>query len=296
MTQNFNNNSGVVVFAYQNMGVIGLSCLMNKNINIIHVITHKDNPNHHVWWDSVAEFCSKNKLSFSFIEDSSHDEIFKLIHKFNIHCIFSFHYRRIIPDKILNLALHGGINLHCSPLPRYKGKAPVNWQIINGEILTGISLHYMTREIDSGDIIDIQKTEILDTDDIMSVNKKLEQIAIVLLDKNIPLIIEGQNNRFPQNLSESTYFGARKPADGEINWYNDSKVILNLIRAVTKPYPGAFTIIGDIKYIIWKASKLSISSAPPIRMNENYLVTQNKLYFKTLDGYIESNDFETITI
>ena len=94
------------------------------------------------------------------------------------------------------------------------------------------------------------------------------------------------------NLTESTYFGARKPADGEINWYNDSKVILNLIRAVTKPYPGAFTI-GDIKYM---TSKLSINRAPPIRMNEHYLVTKNKLYFKALDGFIESNDFETITV
>ena len=233
MKKESNNDKGVVVFAYQNMGIIGLTSLIENGVKVIHVITHKDNPNHDVWWDSVAEFCKKKNICFSFIEDSSHEDVYNSIKDHVIQCIFSFHYRRIIPEKILELALHGGVNLHCSPLPKYKGKAPVNWQIINGESFTGVSLHYMTKEIDSGDIIDVKKTKILDSDDIMSVYNKLEQVAKNLLSHNIPLIIEGKNKRYSQNLNDSTYFGGRKPEDGRIDWNKSSKEILGHLSEIS---------------------------------------------------------------
>ena len=116
-----------------------------------------------------------------------------VLKKFNILTIFSFHYRRNLPEYILELPQNGCINLHCSLLPKYRGKAPVNWQIINGEKKSGFTLHYMTKDIDEGDIIYQFEIPISYDDNILSLYRKIESE-----------ITEGKGNNANNDVANDT--------------------------------------------------------------------------------------------
>ncbi|MEI3002198.1 MAG: formyltransferase family protein, partial [Victivallis sp.] len=167
--------------------------------------------------------------------------------------IFSFYYRDMLGGEILSIPSKGAINLHGSLLPKYRGRVPLNWAIINGETEAGVTLHYMTKKADAGDIISQEKFAITDDDTAKTVFDKAAEAAKVLLDRELPKIAAGTASRTPQDESKATTFGGRKPADGEIDWTKSAKEVRNLIRAVTKLYPGAFSYIGDRKCFFWSA-------------------------------------------
>ncbi len=145
------------------------------------------------------------------------------------------------------------MNMHGSLLPKYRGRCPVNWVLINGEMETGVTLHYMVEKPDAGDIVGQKRVEISFEDTALSLMGKLEKAAVRLLEETWPLIKEGKNKRTRMDLSKGSYFGGRKPEDGLIDWDKTNTRIYNLIRAVTHPYPGAFTYYNGKKILIWNA-------------------------------------------
>jgi methionyl-tRNA formyltransferase len=159
----------------------------------------------------------------------------------------------MIPKTIRDVAKKGCIALHASLLPKYRGNAPLVWAIINGEKDTGVTLFYLEDEVDSGDIIGQVKFPIGENESISDAIDKVREASIELLDKYIPMIENGTSPRTKQNKSEATYFPNRTPDDGLIDWNWDAKKIRDFIRAQTKPYPGAFTIIDGKKITIWDA-------------------------------------------
>ncbi len=168
--------------------------------------------------------------------------------------LFSFYYRNMISEEILSIPAHGCINLHGSLLPEYRGRVPLNWAVINGEKKTGVTLHYMTRKADAGDIIGQEAFEITDSDTAKTVHLKAAEHARSLLRKMLPLIAEGKAPRIPQDESKATYYHGRKPEDGLIHWEQTAEQVRNLVRGVTKPYPGAFSYLASRKYIFWDVS------------------------------------------
>jgi UDP-4-amino-4-deoxy-L-arabinose formyltransferase / UDP-glucuronic acid dehydrogenase (UDP-4-keto-hexauronic acid decarboxylating) len=147
---------------------------------------------------------------------------------------------------------------------KYRGCSPANWAILNGETETGVTLHRMTVRPDAGDIVCQHRVEIAPTDDACSLNRKLAVAARPLLDECLPLILAGKAPRIRQNESTASYFGRRKPADGEIDWSRSATEIANLVRAVSRPYPGAFTHAHGKRILIWKAEARSeIGSRKP---------------------------------
>ncbi len=166
----------------------------------------------------------------------------------------------MIPNKMMQLASKGAAGIHGSLLPKYRGNAPFVWAIINGESETGVSFFYFADGVDEGDIIEQRSFPILEKDTIANVLEKAKDASLEILQNSLPLIANGTAPRIKQDHSQATLFPKRSPSDGEINWEWDSERINNFIRAQTKPYPGAFTVINGKKIIIWDASIVDLQS------------------------------------
>lgn len=249
-----------VVFAYHNIGCIGLKALLENNFEVSAVFTYIDNENENIWFDSVAELAAEHNIPVYTPENVNNNIWISRIKNMNPDYIFSFYYRNLLSKEILDIPSIGSFNLHGSLLPKYRGRAPINWVLVNGEKETGVTLHHMTEKPDDGDIVASKKVEIDKNDTALTLNKKMSNASFELLKETLPLIKTGKAKRIPQDPKQATYFGKRTPKDGLINWKNSAEVINNLIKAVTKPYPGAFTFLGDKKIIIWEAIESNSNS------------------------------------
>jgi methionyl-tRNA formyltransferase len=176
--------------------------------------------------------------------------------------LFSFYYRHLLPQVLLDLPGLGAINLHGSLLPKYRGRAPINWVLVHGETVTGVTLHHMNARADHGDIIAQRSVPIAIEDTALTLSRKLTEAARRLLADTHPLILSGQAPRIGQDDSAATRFGRRRPADGRIDWSASAWQVYNLIRAVTRPFPGAFTFLESRRVFLWAARPPSKRRAP----------------------------------
>jgi len=253
-----------VVLAYHNIGCVGIRALLAQGFYIRAVFTHEDDPNENIWFESVAELAAAEDIPVYAPEDINHPLWVERIRKMEPDIIFSFYYRNMVGKEILDLPPAGCLNLHGSLLPRYRGRCPVNWVLVHGEKETGVTLHYMTPRPDDGDIVGQKRVPIDDNDTALSLHKKLATAAGDLLYDLLPKIRENRAERIPQEKSSASYFGGRRPDDGEIDWRQDAASVRNLVRAVTRPYPGAFSYLGNRKYIFWQVRTAeTLRSAPP---------------------------------
>ncbi len=263
-----------VVLAYHNIGCIGIKALLDHGFDIQAVFTHQDNPQENLWFDSVAELAAENGLQVFAPDNINHPLWVDRIRELAPDIIFSFYYRSMVGPEILQIPANGCLNLHGSLLPKYRGRCPVNWALVNGEDETGVTLHYMTPQPDNGDIVAQQRIAITPEDTALILHGKLTATAGKLLDTTLPGLLAGQITRIPQDHSQASYFGGRKPADGVINWQQSAEQIYNLIRAVTRPYPGAFSYLGNQKVLLWSVTPVEGDTAqqPGMVLSENPLV------------------------
>ena len=243
-----------VVLAYHNIGCAGIRALLAHGYDIQAIFTHQDNPREQVWFNSVAELAAANHIAVYAPEDINHPLWVRRIREMEPDILFSFYYRQMVSPEILAIPAMGGINLHGSLLPGYRGRCPVNWVLIHGERETGVTLHYMTQKPDDGDIIGQRRVSIDDADTALTLYGKLDRAAAALLDDQLPKIKAGNNERIPQDHARASYYGGRKPQDGAIDWRQSAVAVRNLVRAVTKPYPGAFTYLVNKKCILWQVA------------------------------------------
>jgi len=180
-------------------------------------------------------------------------EKFELIKEYDPELILVVGWYYNIPEKILSIPRLGSLGIHGSLLPKYRGNAPFVWAMINGEKETGVSLFYFDDGIDTGNIAAQISIPIEKTDTIKHILEKAEVASVKILKETLPLLADGQLIPRKQNHEEATSFAKRTPADGLIDWNLSIQQINDFIRAQTKPYPGAFTIINNKKVIIWDA-------------------------------------------
>ena len=155
-------------------------------------------------------------------------------------------------EASLAVATRGGFNMHGSLLPKYRGRVPINWAIIKGETETGATLHEMVEKPDAGRIADQERVAILPDDTALEVFGKVVAAAKTALDRALPKLIDGTIHLREQELSKGSYYGGRKPEDGVINWLDSAQNIHNLVRAVSPPYPGAFTTVRGQSVMVIK--------------------------------------------
>jgi len=230
-----------VVFAYHDVGVNCLKALLAAGIQVDLVVTHQDDPHENVWFASVAKLCADQHIPYITPSANDLDALIPKLQALAPDYIFSFYYRHMIPAQILACAKITALNMHGSLLPKYRGRAPVNWAILHGETETGATLHIMETKPDAGDIVGQASVSIGPNETATDVFGKVSQAAVKVITEALPKLIQGKVPRKPNELQKGSYFGGRKPSDGQIHWHQKAIQVHNLVRAVAPPYPGAFT-------------------------------------------------------
>ena len=228
-----------VVFGYHDVGVRCLRVLLDAGVAVPLVVTHRDAPDERIWFGSVARLAQSRGIETLLSEDMNH--LRERIRVISPEFMFSFYYRRMLPPEVLALASNGAFNMHGSLLPKYRGRAPVNWAILKGESETGATLHEMVAKPDAGRIVDQERVPIGPDETAVEVFAKVSDAAETVLKRSLPHLLAGTASLKKQDLSKGSYFGARRPEDGRIDWSKSALEIHNLVRAVAPPYPGAFT-------------------------------------------------------
>ena len=166
-------------------------------------------------------------------------------------CALGWYY--MVPRQVRDMAPLGCVGIHASLLPKYRGGAPLVWAMIRGEKETGVSLFFLEEGVDTGDLLGQMRIPIARDDTIATVYERATEAAVELLRTVLPRVADGTAARTAQDESHATHVPQRSPEDGLIDWSQDAETIRDFIRAQTKPYPGAFTIIEGRKIRIWDA-------------------------------------------
>ena len=230
-----------VVFAYHDVGCRCLGVLLDRKIEVPLVVTHADDPKENLWFGSVAALARAHGLEVVTPDDPNDPRFVAQVRGLAPDLLFSFYYRSMLGRPLLASARRGAFNMHGSLLPKYRGRAPVNWAVLYGETRTGATLHEMVEKPDAGRIVDQEAVAILPDDLAVEVFGKVTGAAERVLARSLPGLLDGSAVLRPQDLSQGSYFGGRKPEDGRIDWSLAAKRVHDLVRAVAPPYPGAFT-------------------------------------------------------
>jgi len=233
--------TSAVVFAYHDVGCRCLRVLLDEQIEVPLVITHRDRPEERIWFASVAELARARAIDTITPDDPNTPEIVERIRDLSPDFLFSFYYRLMLGAPLLAIPGKGAFNVHGSLLPKYRGRVPVNWAIIHGETETGATLHEMVEKPDAGRIVDQEAVAILPDDLAVDVFGKVTEAAERVLRRSLPKLADSSAVLRAQDLSQGGYFGGRRPEDGRIDWSASAKRVHDLVRAVAPPYPGAFT-------------------------------------------------------
>ena len=271
-----------VVFAYHDVGVRCLEVLLSAGIDVPLVVTSPDDPHETRWFASVAAVAAERGLRVIAPADANTAEMIGLLADLQPDFLFSFYYRSLLAEPLLQAARRGALNLHGSLLPKYRGRAPVNWAILRGETETGATLHYMVGRADAGDIVDQMSVPILQDDDARIVFNKVTVAAEIVLARSLPGLLAGTAPRQPQPIGAGHYFGRRRAEDGRIDWTRSAVEIHNLVRAVAPPFPGAF---GEIDGKRWRIHRTLLEPRilpPPLQAR--FFTEGDRLYLLCRDG------------
>jgi len=272
----------ILFFGYSEVGYSCLDVLLGRGDHIVALITHEDNPVEKIWFKTPALAAREHGVPVHTPDSVNTPEWLARISDMRPDLILSVYYRNMIAQSVLDIAPFGAFNMHGSLLPKYRGRAPINWAVLHGESKIGMTLHRMVKRPDAGEIIDQEGVTISPDDTAEQAFRKVLPCARMVLARQIDRLLSGTANGTPQVESDATYFGGRKPEDGRIDWSRPSLEIFNLIRAVTDPYPGAFTDVADARLMVWWASPLSGQSGRP-----GEILSTNPLVIATGDGALQ---------
>ena len=276
----------ILFFGYSEVGFECLDLLLERGDNVVALFTHQDNPNEKIWFKTPAAVALAKGVPILTPEKISTPEWIEKIAALKPDLILSVYYRNMISTKILSLAPLGAFNMHGSLLPKYRGRAPINWAVLHGEPRIGMTLHRMVKAPDAGAIVDQDGTDIGPRDSAEEAFRKVLPCARRVLGRQIDPLLAGKAKETPQDDSQATYFGGRKPEDGRIDWSQASVQIFNLIRAVTDPYPGAFADVGPARLMVWWA-EASSAAALAVTGEPGEILSISPLVVGTGDGALE---------
>jgi methionyl-tRNA formyltransferase len=241
-----------VVFAYSEVGVRCLRVLIAQGVEIPLLFTHADDPGESQWFGSVEELALQHQLRVETPDDPNTPQWIDAARAADPDFVFSFYYRFLLKPAWLSVARRGALNMHGSLLPQYRGRAPVHWAILRGEVATGASLHYMVEKPDAGALVDQQSVPILENDTALDVSLKVADAAQTVLRRSLPRLIAGTAQARELDIGSGSYFGRRSPEDGRIDWHLGARAVHDLVRAVAPPFPGAFTEVNGCRLALWE--------------------------------------------
>lgn len=241
-----------VVLAYHNVGRAGIEALERNGFEISAIFTHKDNPSENIWFGSVAELAGERGIPVFAPEEINHPVWIGRIRAMAPDFLFSFYYRDLVGEELLSIPKHGCINLHGSLLPKYRGAAPIQWAVLNGDAVTGVSTMYLDREMDTGDVIYTAQTPVGEFETAGELFDRLAVMGADLLVRTLRDIAAGTAPRTPQDHSQATYTRPLTRDDSPIDWDQNPRAIIKHICGL-EPWPVATAELGGQTFKIHAA-------------------------------------------
>ncbi len=244
----------VIFLGNHTVGVRSLGSLMEV-CHVELVVAHPADPEDGLVYESVHDFAMRNRLPV-FRSTGRNPDLYRRIEQIAPDLIWTADYRYLLPQGVIDLASDACINLHPSLLPAYRGRAPLNWAILNGEREVGLTAHLIDEGVDTGAVLCQKRISMSPSEDVGDVLRRLEPIYESITREVIQGLESGDLVPVPQPEGDWPTWPRRTPGDGCIDWNRSSGEIVNLIRAVADPYPGARTRLCDSEILIWKATAL----------------------------------------
>lgn len=206
------------VFAYHTFRARALDALLARDEHVAAVVTHPDDPGEGAWFESVAEIARVYRVPCLTPSSPNLPEVVRTLRGLAPDLILAVWYRRLLGPEILRLARVAALNLHGSLLPAYRGRAPLNWVLVNGETRTGVTLHHMTAAADAGDIVAQQPIGIEPDDTAFTLYECMMKVGVELLLETYPAVLAGTAPRVCQDHARATLVPRRRPEDGRVAW------------------------------------------------------------------------------
>jgi len=252
----------ILFFGFSDVGYKCLKLLLeDRRVQVIGVFTHDTDPHEKQWFETPEALAKSRGIAVYKPQSLKGEEWAKLVTGLAPDIILSLFYRNFIPPQIFGSARLGAYNMHGSYLPTYRGRAPLNWAIINGENYGGVSLHVLEKSFDTGDIVGQKKVRFGKREYAGAIQPRITAAAQSVLKRALPSLLKGSPRLKKQDDSKATYFGKRTPEDGRLDFSKPAKDVFNMVRALGKPFPGAFTDAFGRRLIIWQALPVSKSAA-----------------------------------
>lgn len=247
----------VLFVGSKDRGVACLEALLEDGQTIVGVVTTGSVDPDAFWDGSVKEAADARGLQTFTPADINAPSVVDAVQDINPDLITMSGYNQILGPDLLSIPDEGVINLHAGKLPDYRGGSPMNWAIINGEDSGTATIHYATERVDAGDVLLERQFTIEPDDTIADVRAKTLEMFPEMLVEVVQQLEAGIVETRPVDITEGTYWGSRLPQDGRISWTEQSaRNVYDFVRALTHPYPGAFTFSGDQKLYVWEVSLL----------------------------------------
>jgi methionyl-tRNA formyltransferase len=217
---------------------------------ILCLVEDPHEPQYHL---KISALAQEHAIPVFHTTDIKPSQYADLLEKIKPDIAFAIGWRYLINKAAYLIPPKGTLIIHDSLLPKYRGFAPMNWAIINGESQTGVTLFYIAEHVDCGPIVDQLSTHIAIEDTAQTVDERIIKLYEEIIIKNLPALASGKAPAVAQDETEASYTCKRTPKDGEINWQNSAMQIYNLIRGLTHPFPGAYTVLNGKKIFVWQA-------------------------------------------
>ncbi|MEY8396465.1 methionyl-tRNA formyltransferase [Lachnospiraceae bacterium 45-P1] len=232
-----------------------LETMMQLNIDVSYVFSLDDAVSENVsGYYPLHEFAEKHGIPFKKYQKINQAENIEIMRSVKPDFIFAIGFSQLVSKEILDIPKHGVIGLHPADLPKYRGRAVIVWQMLTGVKTSKVTLFKIDEGADTGDIIDQEPFEIGEDDYSDNVLNKLHEALLKLYKRALPDLMDGTYALTKQDHSKATYCLRRAPEDGQIDWNLPGKDLVRFIRAVSRPYPGAFSYYDhEYKIIIWRA-------------------------------------------
>ena len=283
----------IIFMGTPEFAVASLDALVKGNFNIVGVITAPDKQagrGLQLQQSAVKKYAEENNLKVLQPEKLKNQAFIEELKVLNadVQCVVAF---RMLPEVVWNMPPMGTINVHGSLLPQYRGAAPINWAVINGEKLTGVTTFKLQQEIDTGNILLAQKIQIVENDSAGTVHDKLKDVGATLLVKTIKLLADNKLTEIAQQdiTGEIKHAPKLTSETGNINWTKNVEEIYNLIRGLS-PYPAAYTVLNGKTLKIFSTEK--ILELPNILPGTYKTDEKTFLHFSSSNGYISIKELQ----
>lgn len=241
------------LFAGSRRGYAVLKKLIQEKANIAGILCLVEDPHEEAYHPRITAIATEHRIPIFYTSEIKSTAYADILNKIKPDIAFAIGWRYLITKDAYSIPPKGTLIIHDSLLPKYRGFAPMNWALINGEKKTGVTLFHIAEGVDCGPIIDQLATDIMIDDTAKTLDEKIIALYEAIIIKNLPALETNTIHAIPQDEALASYTCKRTPEDGEINWHNTAEHIHNLIRGLTHPFPGAYTTLRGKKIYIWES-------------------------------------------